>query len=425
MMILFLHSCIVGWLLYNTRWFKLPGVSDWMAPVMIAVKMGMGFLLSWYYIKTYNGGDMHGYLSEGMAFRELWQNNPLMFFKVMLGLDDLPVTDDYLTRMPIWFDNDYGKWFNDARTFIRFNAVLSLFSNGVEGVHLLWLNVLSVGGCWMLFRFFFGINPSSENKVPLLALLVLLLPNVLIWSSGILKEPLMLFFMGLMLRYYQRFQWWGKRSDGVLFVLGVAGFFLLKIYFMAIFLPVFLVWPFLKNNEGGWKKLVGVYALLLVLVLVAGLFIPALDLPARLFGQQLNMWRYSVYMDAGSVMQPLAFAPNPWSFLRHIPGAFLFSMLLPGVMNQENYIAIPMLLESVSVLLLMAFTLGFAVKYKLRVSVEASVGLLTGLAIVIICGYTTVVLGTLVRYRMPGLLLLVLSMFAILWSGRITISSRK
>jgi hypothetical protein len=396
-----------------------------MAPVMIAVKMGMGFLLSWYYLKTYNGGDMHGYLNEGMAFRELWQHDPLMFVKVMLGLDDLPVTNDYLARMPIWFDNDYGKWFNDARTFIRFNAVLSLFSNGIEGVHLLWLNVLAVGGSWMLFRFFFETSPVSENKIPLLALLVMFLPNVFIWSSGILKEPLMLFFMGLMLRYYQRWLWWSKRSDVFLFALGLIGFFLLKIYFLVIFLPVFLVWPFLKEDARAWKKLTGVYALLLVLVLVAGLFIPALDLPARLFGQQLNMWRYSVYMNAGSVMQPLAFAPDPWSFLRHIPGAFLFSMLLPGVMNQENYIALPMLAESVLVLLLMAFTLGYAVKYKLRVSIAAAVGLLTGLAIVIICGYTTVVLGTLVRYRMPGLLLLVLSMMAILWSGRIAISSRK
>jgi hypothetical protein len=303
--------------------------------------------------------------------------------------------------------------------------VLSLFSNGVEGVHLLWLNVLAVGGCWMLFRFFFEIAPSSENKVPLLALLVLFLPNVLIWSSGILKEPLMLFFMGLMLRYYQRARWWGDSADSRLFVFGVLGFFLLKIYFMSIFLPAFFLWPFLKEDTRAWKKIIGVYALLLVLVLVAGLFIPAIDLPARLFGQQLNMWRYSVYMNAGSVMQPLAFAPDPWSFLRHIPGAFLFSMLLPGVMNQENYIALPMLAESVLVLMLMAFTLGYAVKYKLRVPIAAAVGLLTGLAIVIICGYTTVVLGTLVRYRMPGLLLLVLSMMAILWSGRIAISSRK
>jgi hypothetical protein len=228
-----------------------------------------------------------------------------------------------------------------------------------------------------------------------------------------------------MLRYYQRARWWGDSADSRLFVFGVLGFFLLKIYFMSIFLPAFFLWPFLKEDTRAWKKIIGVYALLLVLVLVAGLFIPAIDLPARLFGQQLNMWRYSVYMNAGSVMQPLAFAPDPWSFLRHIPGAFLFSMLLPGVMNQENYIALPMLAESVLVLMLMAFTLGYAVKYKLRVPIAAAVGLLTGLAIIIICGYTTVVLGTLVRYRMPGLLLLVLSMMAILWSGRIAISSRK
>lgn len=425
MMILLLHICIVGWLLYNTRWFKLPGVPDWMAPVMIAVKIVMGFLLSWYYLKTYNGGDMHGYLSEGMAFRELCNTDPMLFVKVMLGLDDLPLTDDYLTRMPIWFDNDYGKWFNDARTFIRFNAVLSQFSNGEEGVHLLWLNVLAVGGCWMLFRFFFRITPSSEKNVPVLALLALLLPNVLIWSSGILKEPLMLFFMGLMLRYYQRWNWWGKRTDGVWFVLGVVGFFLLKIYFMSIFIPAFFVWPFLKNSADAWKKLIGVYALLLVVVLVAGLFIPALDLPARLFGQQLNMWRYSVYMNAGSVMQPLPFAPDPWSFLKHLPGAFIFTVLLPGVMNQENYIAVPMLAEGVMVLLLMGFTLVYAVKNNCKVSLESAVGLITGLSIVLICGYTTVVLGTLVRYRMPGLLLLVLSMMAILWSDRKSIPSAK
>ena len=143
------------------------------------------------------------------------------------------------------------------------------------------------------------------------ALLLLFIPNVFIWSSAIMKEPLLIFAMGMTLRCFQL--WNDERSfiNFFKFLIFVFCFLLVKSFWLLAFLPGMLIWAFLPKMKKSVALITLSYAVSLMIVLIVGEIVLSFNLPDLLFGQQRNMWRFAVYMNSGSLIHPLSFAPNP------------------------------------------------------------------------------------------------------------------
>jgi len=311
----------------------------------------------------------------------------------------------------IWHDSGYGILYNDARTVVRFHALLSIFSGTNEWVHLIWSNVLSVLGMSALLRFFFSVR-GSEPVIPRTALLIFFLPNVFIWSSAILKEPLLLFAMGMTLRYFQL--WIYNRRPFYMYglILFTGCFMLIKSFWLLAFLPGLLVWMLIKEVKHPVRTFVFSYSIALVLVLFAGHFYSVLDVPALLYGQQLNMWRYAVFMKAGSLVHPVSFAPAVASFLKHIPEAFSFALFQPWPWQLLKWYHFPLVVENIFFPLVFTRAMYFVGVKSERPSAEVVLAVIAGVIISVVCGFTTPVIGSLIRFRMPGLLLLILAFYS-------------
>jgi hypothetical protein len=416
MLLLVLHIAIVFWILSRSNFLKLEGVSNlWMALLLILKVVG-GYCVGRFYLATYQGGDIQGYLSDANQFFVLFGESPADFFRLIFGLEvEYDSLKDFYSSLTTWFDSGYSNHYNDARSVVRFHALVRLFSDGNEWIHLLWSNVLCIAGMVALIQFVNAQNFQSFafNRW---ALLFLFLPNVFIWSSSILKEPLLIFAMGMSLKYFQRWNFNRNISNAVAMLFFVFCFFLVKSFWLLVLLPGLLIWFVMPIMKRASLTVTLSYCAILLLVLLVGEFLLPLNLPDLIFGQQRNMWRYVVYMHSGSIIHPVSFAPNPLSFISHLPEAFSYGMFQPWPNQLTKWYYFPLTLENFVFPVLLV-----AVLYKIRIHKTnlrpaQLIALYAGIAIVIISAFTTPVIGSLIRYRMPGLLLMVLAVSSYLFS---------
>jgi len=117
-------------------------------------------------------------------------------------------------------------------------------------------------------------------------------------------------------------------------------------------------------------------------------------------------------MHSGSLIQPVSFAPTIVSFLKHIPDAFIFGLMHPWPWELAKWYYFPMFLENMVVPVLCIFCCRKFLSEKTNLTAEVMIGLCAGVIIVTVCGFTTPVIGSLVRYRMPGMLLLGLALLS-------------
>ena len=416
MFLLILHIILVYFILSRTQWLRLDGISKGLVPVILLLKVVGGYFIARYYLATYQGGDMQGYLSDANQFYILFTQNPIHFIQLIMGLDvPAEALREFYSHLTTWFTSGYTNQYNDARSVVRFHALIRLFSDGNAWIHLLWSNVFCLMGMIALIKFIAHqrILSSTFNQF---ALLLLFIPNVFIWSSAIMKEPLLIFAMGMTLRSFQL--WNDKRNFTNFFklIIFVICFLLVKSFWLLAFLPGMLIWAFLPQMKKSVVMVTLSYVVSLMIVLIVGEVVLSFNLPDLLFGQQRNMWRFAVYMNSGSLIHPLSFAPNPVSFLLHIPEAFCYGMFQPWPWQLAKWFYFPLTLENFIFPVIVAFSIYKFNRNGNRISPEMVISLIAGMVIVIISSFTTPVIGSLIRYRMPGLLLMVLSALAFMYS---------
>ena len=80
-------------------------------------------------------------------------------------------------------------YFNDENNYMvaRLTAIISFFTFNRYLINNLFFSMISFTGVWHLFHFFYVQYPHLHKKI---AIAVLLLPNFVFWSSGILKDPI-------------------------------------------------------------------------------------------------------------------------------------------------------------------------------------------------------------------------------------------
>jgi len=416
-MITFLHIILVLVLVFRWKWLGVDKSSPWLPVSVLTVRVAVGWWFTGYYLQSYGGGDMHVYLNDGLELADLFFKSPAAFVRVLAGL---PVSGDdvreTLNSMQLWFDRGVNLHYNDARTVIRFHALIGLFSGGQLLVHLLWSNVAAMSGALALLRFFF--TPDDRGKpLPLPSLILLFLPGSLIWSSMLLKEPLLLFALGISLRYFQLWIRSRRLDDLLVLFIGFGSFLLMKSFWLLVLVPGLAAWFIFREARAPARVVLTSYGLTLTLVTTLGFFLPACDIPSLLYGQQLESWRYAIYLNSGSLFHPVRFAPGTFSCLKHLPEALSFAMFRPWPGEFTRYVNLPFILENLMVLSLCVLSVRRALKASLSYSYGTLIAISGAVLILAVCGYICCNTGSLVRYRLPGLWLLTGALWSLALQG--------
>jgi hypothetical protein len=194
-------------------------------------------------------------------------------------------------------------------------------------------------------------------------------------------------------------------------------FLLIKPFWLMALVPGFIGWAAFRQKQNAVLAIVASYVLVLLLAMVVGLISSDYHLPSLLFGEQRNMWRFSVFGGAGSLIEPVGFAPTWLSLFKHVPETFVLTMIQPLPASWDDWESLFLFSENILFpVLVILMLLRRDVLFRLWSSPALVLAICTGFIIVLVSGFTTPVAGTLIRYRWPGLLLLLMALSTVCFS---------
>lgn len=180
---------------------QLKNVPLWVMPTAFIVKIATGivFLIIYLHPNSHNSvpSDTMRFLSESKTLHDIFYTSPKDYFTLLSGIgDDTYLIDKYLSKTFLW-DSGSLTIVNDSRNIIRLHSLIHFISFGSPFIHTLFMCFIALAG---LRHIYISFEPYISIKPVLTFFILLLFPSALFWSSGILKEPILLFGVGLLLR---------------------------------------------------------------------------------------------------------------------------------------------------------------------------------------------------------------------------------
>jgi hypothetical protein len=288
-----LYAALFIFLIKRLSFFQVDGISRnaFTAAFIVKILFGVIFWAIYSFNGHYQGkADALLYFDDGKEIYNVLFKNPVDYVKILFGSDD-PTLFHYLKNTGNWSKTYNQGIYNESRTIIRFNAIIDIFSFGNYHVHTVFMCFLSLTGLAGIFKFFLLY---LENKKKELFVLIFFIPSVLFWGSGVLKEGLVLFTMGMLLYHFQRSLNTKFSPLRLIAILVFAGLLCItKAYIFLIFIPILIAhaWIVKTDNRKPALKYLLVFALFSSITLLQ----KKIDIPFMLMDKQ----RQSIFMSSG------------------------------------------------------------------------------------------------------------------------------
>jgi len=384
----------------------VPGLPMRGVAGLFLLKIAAGVALWAVYTYVYTDrsfADVFKYFDDSAVMFSALPVRPMDFLRMLCGVgnDNAYFDERYYKVMNHWYREYESNLANDAHTIIRFNAALRLISFGEFHVHTVFAAFLSLTGLLALYRAFVDFLPGRER---LLMVAIFLLPSVLFWGSGVIKESLLFFGLGLLL--WQALKMLGGELGvwGLLLIAGSSVLLLhLKIYVLASLLPA-LVILFMERFA---QRVPFVLRTLLVLFsfVYLGLnlhnMVPGLDVLEILAVKQRDFIGLAQATNAGSFVMPERLEPTAWSFVKQAPYALYITLFGPLVHPGGGAFNLVSAAENAVVVLVLVVLWWYRLPRRSLDNVLLTALITYVVFLALIIGWTTPVMGALVRYRVP------------------------
>lgn len=403
--------------------FHVEGISKRTLSLLFLLKVACGLALWAIYTFYYTDratADIYKYFDDSKVLFDTLKTNPSHFFKMLFGIgNNAPEFDKYYTEMNFWARKIDSNIYNDSHTIIRFNTLVRFFSFGYYNVHTTFICFLSLIGLTAIYKTF--VEHLQDKKRELL-IAVFLLPSVLFWGSGVLKEGLIFFALGLLIYYTHKL----FSLKAILICLGLALLLAFsKFYICLAIFPslLFIIW--INKNR---SKLFLKFAIVILVIAAIGINIesftsiqsPLVTLSQKQY--EFNQLAYGNLTDANN--QPILAAkslitinklePTLYSFLKNSPQALVNTTLRPYPWELKSPLMLMAGLENAIIIVFTIFCFLF-IKPLSKISWEYVLFCLSFVVIqFLIIGETTPILGAIARYKTIALPFLVIGLLFII-----------
>lgn len=353
-----------------------------------------------YYYTDRNTADIFKYFDDSKVMFDALKEKPIDYFKMLFAFDNDSAyfNENYYNNMLHWVRPYSADLFTDSHIIIRFNALVRLFSFGYFQVHNIFMNFISVIGLTLFYK---AIKPFLAKKEKLLFYVFTFAPSLLFWGSGLLKEGIILFALGLLM--YSLFT---KIKFINIFLLALSTLLLLytKFYLLvALFIPIigFAINKYIKLNS------FSSYLISIVIFFVTIWFMPffndSWDIVFQIANKQQTFSRFIAEVPTNSGFN-IPELTDGLSILVNIPNALLNTFLRPFPWECNSLFVVLSCLENLFVITSLVFTIFYRKKIADNAKPLFWFGLTFSIMIYILIGLTTPVFGAIVRYKIPALL---------------------
>ncbi|HOM37310.1 MAG TPA: hypothetical protein P5538_08900 [Bacteroidales bacterium] len=398
--------------------------------VLFFLKILGGFSVYAVYTYLYDPSmaDIHKFFRGGKVLYQAADENFTDYLRLITGIQGKQShLQKYYDQTDYWTrEFSYGL-FNDNRTIMRFNAIVCLFSAGNVYIHILVMAFLSFLGCFVLYKSFDEIFPELNPYLKIIS--AFLVPSCLFWTSGLLKEGLLMFAIGFTMwfaiKLYKKFNIFTLIG----FIASAALMFTSKVYVLPAFLPA-LFFLFVSKKFNLKQQIILFFAIIVfsaIFVIFSGKII-GYDILHTLSGKQNDFINYiSLLEDKGSTFELPRLSPNLESFVKLVPIGFINSMFRPFPGEVRTVFLLFSFAEIVLFVIFILLSVVFFKKPRNHNEWRVILFCLTFVLFLnVLVGVYTPNTGSIVRYRTPGLPFQYLMLFILIdWKRLRTFANDK
>ena len=416
LILVIIYTVLFLYLIRRMKFFSLEEINPTFVSIVFLLKIAAGCCLGLvytYYYTDRSTADTFKFFDDGKILADVLRTNPKHYFEMLTGIhSDSPELRTYYERMNAWYNIDV--LFNDNHTLVRLNAIFHFFSFGYYYVHVVFINFISFCGLIALFRLFQSFlrsnQTSQKNKSNELFAGIMLLPSMLFWGSGLLKDGLLLFALGMLLYSLNKII---SSKHSVTNIIAFAFCLLLltitKLYVLIIIFPGIIAWYWSRNNLGRiiLLKFICCYAIYLVLAFNVGEINNKYKIQDLIYYKQKNFYVLAENTKAKSVIQIDQVEPTAWSIIEHSPRAVLRVLTRPFVTDSRSPLILMAALENIFILLILVVCM---LTYRRSGFINQPVFYFSVVFVLLmfsLIGLITPILGAMVRYKVPALPFLV------------------
>lgn len=377
---------------------------------LIKVAGGLAFALV--YVYYYKFGDTFLYHKGATVLSQTLIDNPSDYFRLLFsGHGNLPPDLSEFSQS-ISYSRTYEEWF-----MVKLLSPINLISFQSYLLSTLFMSLISFFGAWKLFLVFRDLLPDKARYA---FWAVFLVPSVVFWGSGIMKDTITLFALNLLIYslYFSVF----KKSFKPWLIIVVMGMsyliILLKAYILLAFLPGILLgfYVLVKGNiRNAAVRWVTGPLLFLAMILISYFGLGEITESSTKYSATNIEWQvkgfHSWHTDVGGSSYSLGdIEYTPLGVTQKIPSALNVTFFRPYLWEARNPVVFIGAIESL-VFLLLFLTILYKMGFKFIAEIKKQpilygafiYCLIFGFAV----GFTSYNFGALARYKIP-----ILSLFA-------------
>ena len=301
-------------------------------------------------------------------------------------------------------------------------------------VHSVFMNFISLIGLTAIYKTF---RPYLADKRKELIAAVFLMPSVLFWGSGVLKEGVLFFALGMLIYHFYNFcnntplqpAWTAgrlpqKEGDSVsadsteaqrtktlitlkriMWISLLACLIALaKFYILIAIAPALFTYFWVKktNSRHIFLKYLGMYLLFFGIGLNIHWVSPENNALEMLVRKQTDFINLVDSLNSGSKFDINILEPTTLSFIKNVPQAMINTFIRPHIFEAKSPFILMAAVENLLIIVIAIISLIFI---KLKRNDKNLIYFCAGFVLIlfILTGIATPVMGAIVRYKVPAL----------------------
>ena len=388
--------------------------------IKLAAGVAVGLIYTFYYTDRLTADTFRLFDDSKIVF-DAFFSQPGDFLKMISGIGaDAPGLEHYYNSMNNWYDV-YSP-INDNRTMIRFNALLRFISFGNYYVHVVVISFLSFTGIIAVVRVFREKYPQLTTDI---YAVLIVLPSLMLWVSGLLKDSLAFFTFGMTIYYFNQSISANRSGYRVimLLILFLTALMFSKFQIFLLSLPLFTAWWITaKTNYNPWLVFPAMLTFTITLLYLLGSFSPSFDISAMLSAKQQAFYDLGIREQAGSLITIPKLDASMFSVLSNAPAGFLSAIFRPLPSDPGPALSKLFTVENLIIIAFVIWNLYQGRKNLFSADPAVVFCLFYAIIYLSVIGMVTPVLGAMVRYKAQALPFLII--WSIIISGKSIFKNR-
>lgn len=399
-------------IIYHLHFFEISSLSKSIVIGIFLLKVIAASSFGIIHFHFYGAIDTFMYFYDSKGIYQTLFDNQLHFLQLLFGPSDLglnaPIPSHLLPYLDKYGITYWGHYYTSEYMVIRFLTIFNLFTSGYYYADAVFMAFISLIGLLYIYRILASVY---SEKTFFIQIALFGIPSVVFFTSGIHKEALSVFFLGILLWNFHKIS---DRNITIkrLFLILASG---LLLYIVREFIFIFLLpnliayYLCMKRRKNVFVKFLFTHLLYWLLVLNLFRINEQLDIIHKIVVKQEDFSS----LKGNSNIKINKLDENIFSLVKNFHSALRNTLVYPLYWNAKNLFQKLASFESGILFLILAVCLLFMKIRKPNIHPILPFCIVFSFSLLILFGLIVPNLGAIARYKSVPLPFLVASFFIV------------